>query len=202
MLCTVCCALSVAYCQTVSCALHIACCTQCALPHCTLCMLHSACILTFYTVSCATYTDCVLCVLYTACWILHTAYTAHTVFSTAHCVLCTVPGSVPRGACLEERKLPRGCQEAALRWLCPGRPGQPARPGSQSVRFPRVNTPPVGCAFDRVGGNYWLFRWPGRGESGQLFPNQFPKLLSKLATSDMELQGAGVANSLDLLHLV
>lgn len=111
-------------------------------------MLHSACILTFYTVSCATYTDCVLCVLYTACWILHTAYTAHTVFSTAHSVLCTVPGSVPRGACLEERKLPRGCQEAALRWLCPGRPGQPARPGSQSVRFPRVNTPPLGCAFD------------------------------------------------------
>ena len=165
---------------------------HCRTVHSACCILHASLL----------YTDCVLCVLYTACWILHTAYTAHTVFSTAHCVLCTVPGSVPRGACLEERKLPRGCQEAALRWLCPGRPGQPARPGSQSVRFPRVNTPPLGCAFDRVGGNYWLFRWPGRGESGQLFPNQFPKLLSKLATSDMELQGAGVANSLDLLHLV
>lgn len=47
-----------------------------------------------------------------------------------------------------------------------------------------------------------MFRWPGRGESGQPFPNQFPKLLPKLATSDMELQGAGVANILDLLHLI
>ena len=164
MLCTVCCALSVAYCQTVSCALHIACCTQCALPHCTLCMLHSACILTFYTVSCATYTDCVLCVLYTACWILHTAYTAHTVFSTAHCVLCTVyctllpvycvlytvccarkehtSRSMPRGAQAASR-LPRGCFEVAV-----PRPARPACQARFSVRaFSPSKHTPVGVCF-------------------------------------------------------
>ena len=172
---------------------------HCRTVHSACCILHASLLSTLCPVRRILTVYCVYCILRAGS---HTAYTAHTVFSTAHCVLCTVPGSVPRGACLEERKLPRGCQEAALRWLCPGRPGQPARPGSQSVRFPRVNTPPLGCVFDRVGGNYWLFRWPGRGESGQPFPNQFPKLLSKLATSDMELQGAGVASILDLLHLI
>ena len=55
------------------------------------------------------------------------------------------------------------------------RPARPARPARFSVRaFSPSKHTPLGCAFDRVGGNYWLFRWPVGASRASLFQISFP----------------------------